>query len=155
MNDAPSIDGGSTPRRRTVVVVDDHKIIRETLRMLLAQTDTPVVGEAESAAAALECIARHRPDVVILDVRLPDENGFVTAARIQERSPSTRILMLSGYATPEAIKQALLARAHGFVTKQEPAIECVRAVRNVLAGTIHLSPEAMRILSRNPDLRRR
>jgi len=145
---------GSTLSRASIVVVDDHKIIRETLRVLLADSETPVIGEADSSAAALARVSELKPDLVILDIRLPDENGLVTAARIHEQSPATKVLMLSGYTTPQIIKDALRARAFGFVTKQEPALECVRAVRNVLRGTIHLSPEAMRILAQEPHLHR-
>jgi DNA-binding NarL/FixJ family response regulator len=126
-----------------IVVVDDHNIMRDGLRMILEKEDGfVVVGEAEDARTAVECTLREQPEVVIMDLQLPDETGVVAAARILASRPATKIVMLTAALDRQSIQQALRAGAVGYVVKDEAAAELVRAVHSVVKGKVHLSPTA-------------
>ena len=130
-----------------ILIVDDHELVREGMRTLLASQDGfDVVGDARTADEAL-ALARHlQPTVVVLDVRLPDRDGFEICAEIRELSPDSRILMCSGLPDGSALLDAAKAGADGFVSKEAPNAEIVDAVRRVAGGAAVLggaSAEAM------------
>jgi DNA-binding NarL/FixJ family response regulator len=118
-----------------VFLVDDHQVVREGVRMLLeSDPDMVVVGEAASAADAVDLIAAAAPDVAVLDVRLPDGDGIEVCRDVRSRDPHVACLMLTSYADDEALAQAILAGASGYVLKQIQGNELVASVRAVAAG---------------------
>jgi DNA-binding NarL/FixJ family response regulator len=131
-------------------LLDDHEIIRRGLRELLdAEPDIEVCGEAATAAEALERIPSSRPDVAVLDVRLPDGNGVEVCRRIRASNPEIRCLMLTSYAEDEAVFDAVVAGAHGYVLKQVRGGSLLDAVRRVAGGESLLDPALVgRLLER-------
>jgi two-component system response regulator DevR len=118
-----------------VLIVDDHALIREGMRTVLdAEPDIDVVGEAKSANEALAFARRLEPDVVVLDMRLPDRAGIEICAELRELSPGSRILICSGMSEGTALMEAARAGADGFVSKEAPNTEIVDAVRRVADG---------------------
>jgi two-component system response regulator DevR len=138
-----------TPEAGTisVVIVDDHGLIREGFRMLLHdEPGIEVVGEAERAHEAIDLIQRVAPDVVILDIRLPDRDGVTIVGDIREASPGTRILLCSGAPDDSVAADATDARADGFVAKEAPNDEIVHAVRAVASGDAVLGESSARVI---------
>lgn len=134
--------------RIRILLVDDHTIVRAGLRMVLQSAEEfDVVGEADSAAAALELIERHHPDVVLLDINLPDGSGLDVARRVLERVPSTRVLVLSVHDDREFVREAVRSGAHGFLRKDTTPAELRRAIKVVHAGDAFFSPPVARRLS--------
>jgi DNA-binding NarL/FixJ family response regulator len=118
-----------------VFLLDDHQIVREGVRRLLeADGDLEVVGEAATAAEALARIEASRPDVAVLDVRLPDGDGISVCREIRSRHPEVACLMLTSFADDEALAQAVMAGAGGYVLKQIQGNELVSSVRAVASG---------------------
>ena len=125
-----------------LVLVDDHKILRDGLRLRLQQEeDFTLVGEAANAAEAYDCIDRQAPDVVIMDLNLPGDNGLIATNRIHAAWPQVRVIVLTGDIGPASAQDALLAGATGFLRKEDAAEELVRAVRTVAAGKVYLSAD--------------
>ena len=124
-----------------LVFADDHRMLREALAELLArETDVEVVAEASTAREALEQVQRTRPDVLVLDVGLPDMTGIEVARRL--RGSGTKVLMLSAHIDKRFVEEALKAGAAGYVSKGAAGAELVRAVRAVAGGQTYVSPEA-------------
>ena len=118
-----------------ILIVDDHGLIREGLRNVLeAEDGFRVVGEAQTGDEALALTRHLDPDVVVLDVRLPDRNGIEICAEIHELAPTTRVLVCSGLADGSALVEAAKAGAEGFVSKEASNAEIVDAVRRVANG---------------------
>jgi two-component system response regulator DevR len=118
-----------------VLIVDDHALIRQGMRTLLdGEPDMWVVGEAKTANEALALTRRLTPNVVTLDVRLPDRQGIEICGELRALSPDTRILVCSGLSEGSALIEAARAGADGFVSKEAPNAEIVDAVRRVAAG---------------------
>jgi two-component system, NarL family, response regulator DevR len=118
-----------------VLVVDDHGLVREGMRRLLdAEDGMRVVGEARTANEALALTRHLTPDVVVLDVRLPDRHGVEICSEIRQLSPDTRILVCSALSEGSALVDAAKAGADGFVSKEAPNDEIVDAVRRVAEG---------------------
>lgn len=130
-----------------VLVVDDHALVRSGLRTVLdAEADLEVVGEAATAAEALAFTRHLRPDVVVLDVRLPDRHGIEICSEIRELSPATRILVCSGLTEGTALVEAARAGADGFVSKESANDEIVDAVRRVADGGAVVGPDSARVM---------
>jgi len=128
-----------------LLVVDDQAMVREGFAALLsAQPDIEVVGTAEDGRAALAAVAEHRPDVVLMDVRMPVLDG-IAATRELAADPA-RVLMLTTFDLDDHIYDALRAGASGFLLKHAPAAELLHAVRVVAAGEALLAPEVTRRL---------
>lgn len=128
-----------------VFLLDDHEVVREGLRGLLeAAGDMTVVGEASTAAEALTRIPAARPDVAVLDVRLPDGNGVEVCREVRAQMPSVACLMLTSFADDEALFNAIMAGAAGYVLKQVRSADLVGSVRKVAAGQSLLDPELTR-----------
>jgi two-component system, NarL family, response regulator DevR len=140
----------------TVFLLDDHELVRRGVRELLeAESDIKVVGEASTEAQAVGRVHALDPDVAILDVRLEEGNGVVACREIRSLHPRTACLMLTSFADDEALFQALMAGAAGYVLKQIRAGDLVDAVRRVAAGQNLLDPavtaRVLERLRRGPD----
>jgi DNA-binding NarL/FixJ family response regulator len=119
----------------TVFLVDDHEVVRRGLVDLLsADSDLDVIGEADSVAQALARIPALRPDVAVLDVRLPDGNGIELCRELLSKMPDLRCLMLTSFTSDEAMLDAILAGASGYVVKDIKGMELAKAIREVGAG---------------------
>jgi len=118
-----------------VFLVDDHEVVRRGLIDLLsADSELEVVGEAGSVAQALARIPALQPDVAVLDVRLPDGNGIELCRELLSRQPELRCLMLTSYTSDEAMLDAILAGASGYVVKDIKGMELAEAIKQVGAG---------------------
>jgi DNA-binding NarL/FixJ family response regulator len=132
-----------TPVR--VFLLDDHEIVRQGVRSLLeSQPDFEVIGEASTAAEALARIPAEHPDVAVLDVRLPDGDGVTVCREIKAKLPEVQCLMLTSFADDEALFDAIMAGAAGYVLKQLKGSDIVDAVRRVAAGQSLLDADATR-----------
>jgi two-component system, NarL family, response regulator DevR len=124
-----------------VLIVDDHNVVRLGLRALLnAEPGVEVVGEAGTAADAVRLVAATEPDVVLMDVRLPDESGIVACRQIRAQWPNVQVLVLTSYADESLVLEAIEAGAAGYVLKQVDTTDLVRAVHAVAAGDAVLDP---------------
>jgi two-component system, NarL family, response regulator DevR len=136
-----SEDGTSQPIK--VFLLDDHEIVRRGVRdMLEAEGDIIVIGEAGTASSALARIPALRPDVAVLDVRLPDGDGVTVCREIRSRMPEVACLMLTSFADDDALMDAVLAGAAGYVLKQIRGTDLVGAVRTVAIGQSMLDSRA-------------
>lgn len=125
-----------------VYLVDDHAVLRDGLRLLLQmQPDIRVVGEAANGRDAVQGVARSRPDVVILDVIMPELNGIEAARQILADNPAIKIIILSMNSNSEHIFRAFEAGARGYLLKASAGSEVVEAVRAVYAGRRYLSQD--------------
>ena len=134
----------------TVFLVDDHEVVRQGVRAVLEATDDiEVVGEAGSVEVALGRILAVQPQVAVLDVRLPDGNGVELCREVRSRAPEIACLMLTSYSDDEALFEAIMAGAAGYVLKQIRGSELVAAVRKVARGEQLLDPSVTgRVLER-------
>jgi two-component system response regulator DesR len=125
-----------------ILLAEDQHIIRSALATLLGlEDDLDIVAEADTGAAALSMALVHRPDVAVLDIDMPGElDGLDAAARIAEKVPCCRMLMLTAYGKPGHLRRALAAQVHGFVLKTAPPDDLLAAVRKVAAGERVLDP---------------
>jgi two-component system response regulator DevR len=142
-------DNGRMPSTR-VFLLDDHEIVRRGLRELLeAEDDLMVVGEAGTAVEAVAGIAATRPDVAVLDVRLPDGDGVEVCRDVRSAHPEVQCLMLTSFADDEALFSAILAGAAGYVLKQVRGTDLVDAIRRVAQGQSLIDPSVTsRVLER-------
>lgn len=125
-----------------VVICDDHEVVREGLRGLIGrQAGMTVVGEAGTVAEAVEAATRASPDVVIMDVRLPDGSGVEACRAIREARPEVKVIMLTSYADDEALFASILAGAAGYLLKQTRGQAVVDAIATVAAGRSLLDPD--------------
>jgi two-component system, NarL family, response regulator DevR len=133
----------------TVFLLDDHEVVRRGLRDLLESEGIEVVGEAGTAAEAFGRIHAVDPDVAVLDVRLPDGDGVSVCREVRSRHPRTACLMLTSFSDDEALFEAIMAGASGYVLKQIRGTDVVAAVRQVAAGQSLLDPAVTeRVLER-------
>jgi DNA-binding NarL/FixJ family response regulator len=134
----------------TVFLLDDHEIVRRGIADLLdAAPGIEVVGEAATAAEALARVPAVRPDVAVLDVRLPDGDGVTVCRELRSRMPEVRCLMLTSFDDDDALFDAVMAGASGYVLKQIRGTDLVDAVRRVAAGQSLLDPAVtQRVLER-------
>jgi len=124
-----------------VVLVDDHEVVRNGIKALLQEMpDISVVGEAGTVKDAIERAEWARPDVVIMDVRLPDGSGIEATREIRARLPNTQVLMLTTFSDDEALFASIMAGAAGYVLKQIKGADLVRAVQTVGRGESLLDP---------------
>jgi DNA-binding NarL/FixJ family response regulator len=128
-----------------VFLLDDHEVVRRGLRELFeAEDDLTVVGEGATAEEALARVPSSKPDVAVLDVRLPDGDGVEVCRDLRSAMPELKCLMLTSYADDEALFSAILAGASGYVLKQIRGSDLVSAVRRVAAGESLLDPSLTR-----------
>jgi DNA-binding NarL/FixJ family response regulator len=133
-----------------ILICDDHEVVREGLRTLLAgRADMEVAAEAATSADAIEAAARERPDIVIMDVRLPDGSGVEACRAIREILPATRVIMLTSYPDDEALYASIVAGASGYLLKQTRAAALIDAIDAVSKGRALLDPDVTaRVLER-------
>ena len=125
-----------------IYLVDDHRILRDGLRMLLElQGDIHVVGEAEDGRTALDGILRTRPDVVLMDITMPELNGIDATQKIMLKLPKTKVIILSVHSDSEHIYRAFQAGAKGYLLKESAGVEVVKAVHTVYQDTQYISPK--------------
>jgi DNA-binding NarL/FixJ family response regulator len=141
---------GTDERAIRVFLLDDHEVVRRGVAELLAvEPDLHVVGEASTAAEAVARAPAARPDVAVLDVRLPDGDGITVCRELRSRLPELRCLMLTSFSDDDALFDAIMAGASGYVLKQIRGSDLVGAVRTVASGQSLLDPRATaRVLDR-------
>jgi two-component system response regulator DevR len=128
------------PRIR-IVLVDDSEVVRMGLRSLLAGEATfQVIGEAAGVTSGIEAVVRLKPDVVLLDIRLPDGSGFDACRQILNRAPEVRVLFLTSVADDSLVEGAIRAGGHGYLLKEIDTRALVQAIREVAAGRSVLDP---------------
>jgi DNA-binding NarL/FixJ family response regulator len=129
------------------LVIDDEALVRAGLRMILESADDiTVVGEAEDGADAVEAVRRCRPDVVLMDIRMPRLDGLAATVALREVPEPPRIVILTTFDVDDHVFRALQAGADGFLLKDTPPLDLVQAVRVVAAGDSMLSPSVTRRL---------
>lgn len=134
-----------------ILIVDDHAVMRMGLTSLLnTKADFKVVCDAETGEEALEKYARHRPDVVIMDLMIPGMSGLEITRRILADDPAAKVLILTTYSTSSGIAAALEAGAKGALLKSAPFGEITLAIREVRAGRAYVAKEITRILAEDP-----
>jgi two-component system response regulator DevR len=133
-----------------ILLVDDHEVLRLGLKTLFTEAGGfQVVGEAGTRAAAVTEAARVKPDVILMDVRLPDGSGVEACREIRTARPDTRVLFLTSYADDDAVLATILAGADGFLLKEVGSDDLVRAMRTVAKGQSILDPAVtQRVLGR-------
>lgn len=140
-----------------ILLADDHTLVRAGIRSLIESIDdVEVVAEAGDGREALELIAKHRPDVALLDIGMPGLNGLEVAKRTPQASPRTRIIILSMHADPAYVKKALRAGADGYLLKGASVVELPLALQAVMRGESYLTPKISssvveRILAQDGD----
>jgi NarL family two-component system response regulator LiaR len=140
--------GEGRPAR--VVIADDHGLVREGLRAVLeGEPDIEVVGEAEDGGEALEVCRRVHPDLILMDVRMPNMDGLAATRAIKDEMPTTSVVMVTMHENPDYLLEAIRAGAAGYILKDASAERLVEAVRRTLDGESPLNQElAMRLLTR-------
>jgi len=131
-----------------VLIADDHAVVRQGLRTFLElQEDIDVVGEAADGAQALQAAAALEPDVVLMDLVMPELDGVAAIERLRERAPATRVLVLTSFLDEDKVLPAIRAGAAGYLLKDVEPAELVRAIRTVDGGDSQLHPAvAARVL---------
>ena len=140
---SPASENAAPGEPITVFLLDDHEIVRRGVKdMLEAEGDIKVIGEAGTASSALARIPALRPEVAVLDVRLPDGDGVTVCREIRSRMPEVACLMLTSFGDEDALLDAIMAGAAGYVLKQIRGSDLVGAVRTVAGGQSMLDPRA-------------
>ena len=124
-----------------ILLIDDHQIVREGLRLLVERTPgMTIVGEAECGRTAIEQTRKLTPDVLVMDVYLPDMNGIEVSRQLLTEFTELKVIILSGEATKDLIDTALQAGVCGYIVKSSAAEELIRAIHAVLEGRLYLCP---------------
>ena len=135
----------TTPIR--ILLVDDHEVVRLGLRTVLeVEADLEVVGDADTAARGVVAAGRLRPDLVLLDVVLPDRSGIEACREIRASYPEMRVLMLTSFGDETAVLSAMLAGASGYLLKNAPRAELLAAIRAVAGGATLLDPAVAKVV---------
>lgn len=124
-----------------ILLAEDHETIRDGLKLLLnSQSDMEVVGEADNGRAALHLAEKFQPDVVVMDISMPELNGLQATKKLREKCPRVKVLILTRHADPVYLQELLQAGASGYVLKQSKSEELIRAILAVTAGRAYLDP---------------
>jgi DNA-binding NarL/FixJ family response regulator len=128
-------------KRINVVLADDHSVVREGLHALLkSESDINVVGVAENGVQAVEMAERLRPDVVVMDMAMPQLNGMEATRQIREKVPGTRMLILSAYSNPACVEQVIALGASGYMVKNASISSLAEAIRQIASGVRFFDP---------------
>jgi DNA-binding NarL/FixJ family response regulator len=127
-----------------ILIVDDHDVVRTGLKSLLHGTDIKIVGEGATGEAALRLTKKHNPDVVMLDVRMPDGDGLVALGRLKLDRPTLPILMWSAFDNPTYVARAVAFGANGYVLKSASKDKLIQAIRTAAAGETTWTREELR-----------
>lgn len=124
-----------------VLICDDQALIRDSLELLLRlEKDMAVVGQAQDGAEAVEMVARHQPDLVLMDLKMPGMNGIEATRQIRARWPQIKVLVLTTYDDDEWVFDAIRAGAGGYLLKDTPRTEVITAIRGTLEGKAFVDP---------------
>jgi len=127
--------------RIRILLADDHAVVRQGFKMILgAQSDMEIVGEAGNGREAIELAEKLRPDVVVMDVAMPELNGIEATRRLADSTPHTRVVALSMHKDSVYVREMLRAGARGYLLKDSGAADLVSAVRSVASGEGYISP---------------
>ena len=125
----------------SILLADDHEVVRLGLRTLLSkEQEFRIAGEASTAAEAVDMSAKLKPDVVLLDIRMPDQQGIEACTNILEASPESKVLFLTSYADDNTVVGAILAGAQGYLLKEIKAEALIRSIKLVASGQSILDP---------------
>ena len=134
-------------KRIRIVLVDDHAIVREGLRAcLVPYRQVQVVGEAASGEEALIAVQPLKPDVVLMDIKLPQMSGLEATRRLRQQAPGSKVLVLSVYDNPEYVQESVRAGAQGYVLKNAAPQELVKAIAAIHGGTTYFSPGVAQVV---------
>lgn len=124
-----------------VLLVDDHRILRQGLKALLEhQSDLQVIGEAEDGREAMAMVQSLRPDIVLMDISMPNLNGIDATRRILETSPATKVIALTALSSSNLVRDILKAGAARYILKDSAVDDLIKAIQTVLAGRVFISP---------------
>lgn len=138
------------PTRIRVLIVDDHAVVRSGLsKFLLVSRDLVLVGEAADGAEAIQLVALHRPDVVLMDLMMPGTDGITATRAIRHKYPQTQVIALTSFSEEALVQGALQAGALGYLQKNATAADLAAAIRAAHSGRMTLSSEAARVLSQS------
>ncbi|MBN2393488.1 MAG: response regulator transcription factor [Anaerolineae bacterium] len=125
-----------------VIICDDQAIVRDGLELLLnLERDIEVVGLAQDGAEAVELVAQHRPDLILMDLKMPGMNGIEATRQIRTHYPEVKVLILTTYDDDEWVFDAIRAGAAGYLLKDTPRAEVIKAVRGTVAGQSFVDPQ--------------
>jgi len=124
-----------------IILAEDHETIRDGLKLLVnSRSDMEVVGEADNGRMALQLAEEFSPDVVVMDVSMPELNGLQATKKLKDKSPQVKVLILTRHSEPGYLQELLQAGASGYVLKQSKSEELIRAILTVAAGQTYLDP---------------
>lgn len=131
----------------TVFLAEDHRMVREGFRLLIeTQSDIKVIGEAGNGREAVRQATKLNPDVVLMDIEMPELNGIEATRQISETSPSTKVIILSMYSTPQHISRAFKAGARGYILKESAGDDVIKAIQTVHSGKIFMCSEISEVV---------
>jgi DNA-binding NarL/FixJ family response regulator len=132
------------PDEITTLIVDDHEVVREGLRLTLSRAPhIRIVGEAADGASAIDLALRRKPDVVIMDVRMPGMDGLEATRSLTSQAPSSKVLIFTAYSERSLLGRAFDSGANGYILKEAPHETLVRAIEKVAAGEGYVDPALM------------
>ena len=124
----------------SIVLADDHKLVRESLKSLLEREGFQVVGEAGDGHTALERVRSLQPEIAVMDISMPSTNGLTAAREMARLSPATKTILLTQHDEDQYVSEALEAGVKGYVLKSQAAHDLIDAIRHVSRGSVYLSP---------------
>ncbi|HKG10727.1 MAG TPA: response regulator transcription factor [Gaiellaceae bacterium] len=137
-------DNGAAEHEITCLIVDDHEVVREGLRLSLSRApNIRVIGEAADGKSAIALAERRRPDIVIMDVRMPEMDGLEATKVLGERNPDIPVLIFTAYSERSLLSRGLDSGAKGYILKEAPHQTLVRAIEKVSAGDVYVDPALM------------
>jgi two-component system, NarL family, response regulator NreC len=124
----------------TIILADDHPVVRQGIRILLERENFDIVGEAVNGIEAIRLAEKHQPDIVVLDMAMPVMNGITAVPQIRDVSPRSKVVLLTMYTEEHHVLQALRAGVKACVTKTQAVEHLISAIREVCSGGVYLSP---------------
>ena len=137
-------DNGAADHEITCLIVDDHEVVREGLRLSLSRApNIRVIGEAADGKSAIALAERRRPDIVIMDVRMPEMDGLEATKVLGERNPDIPVLIFTAYSERSLLSRGLDSGAKGYILKEAPHQTLIRAIEKVSSGEVYVDPALM------------